>query len=331
MSEVAAPTPQAATAPAESTAAQEAAIDFSKMTGAEAKAYVEAQKSKKQQTQSPQAEARKQAEEKLGARKEVESPEQKAAEEKRQEEIRKYKVKVLGEEREVDENELKRGYSHQQAANKVYQEGQKLKKQAEEFLSMLKDPEKFYEVAQKLGHDPRGLSEGYLVKKLEEEMLDPKERELREYKAKWEAVEKEREKVLINKYKADFEQQFISALEKMPDVVADKETVGRMAGYIKRAADIGFKMTPEEAAILVKQDEERKIRPRVSSLDGDALIKFLGEDVVNKIRKYDTSRLKDPEKMLRVVDSQPSREPRERRSQASKRMTPAEWREYNRR
>lgn len=330
MSEVTTSTPQATQAPVEA-APIEPAVDFSKMTGIEAKAYVEAQKAKKQQAQSPATDARKAAEERFGARKEEESLEQKQAEEKRQEEIRKYRVKVLGEEREVDENELKRGYSHQQAANKVYQEGQKLKKQAEEFLNMLKDPEKFYEVAQKLGHDPRNLSERYLVKKLEEEMLDPKERELRDYKAKWEAVERERQEILTNKYKADFEKQFISALEKMPDVVADKETVGRMAGYIKRAADIGFKMTPEEAAILVKQDEEKKIRPRVSALDGDALIKFLGEDVVNKIRKYDTSRLKDPERMLKVSDHADSPIKRERNQQKVKRMTPAEWREFNRR
>ena len=68
---------------------------------------------------------------------------------------KKWKVKVDGSELEVDEQELLRGYSHQRAANKLLQEGRAAKKQAEEFLALMKDPEQVYEVVKRLGHDPR--------------------------------------------------------------------------------------------------------------------------------------------------------------------------------
>lgn len=334
MSEVAtsAPSTEAATtAQPQTPSAPE--IDFSKMTGAEAKAYVEAQKSKASGKQSASSEVAKSVQSSFNQKKE-QSPEDKAEEKRVQEEIRKYKVKVSGQEVEVDEKELLRGYSHQQAANKLYQEAQKTKKQAEEFVSMLKDPEKFYEVAAKLGHDPRNLSESYLVKKLEEEMLDPKERELREYKAKWEGVEKEKQRVLEAKYAKDYNDQFVQALQET-EVLASKETVAEMATYIRNAAKIGFKMTPKEAAMLVKEDHEKRehayTRSRLSSLEGDALIKFLGEDVANKLRQYDVSKLKNPEGTLKTpsFDQQVTRKRDD--DGGNKRMTPAEWRAYNRR
>lgn len=226
------------------------------------------------------------------------------------EEIRKYKVKVMGEEREVDEKELIRGYSHQQAANKAMQEGLKSKKQAEEFINMLRDEGRLFEVLEKIGHNPRSLAEKYLAQQIEEELMDPKDRELKYTKAQLAAFEKEKEdyaksqeeakiKEISSKYAKEYTEQFTQALEseKLP---AKKETIQEMAKYIKRATEIGFKMTASEAAKLVKEDILTRQKALVGDLDGDALISYFGEDVANKIRKWDTSRVKTPEANLKT-------------------------------
>jgi hypothetical protein len=253
--------------------------------------------------------------------------------------IRKYKVKINGAESEVDEKELIRGYSHQQAANKAMQEGLKSKKQAEEFISMLKDEGRLFEVLEKIGHNPRSLAEKYLAAQIEEELMDPREKELKYTKAENEAFKKkeadaikraedEKIKEISSKYAKEYTESFTTALEgeKLP---AKKETIQEMAKYIKRATEIGFKMTAQEAAKLVKEDIITRQKSLVGDLDGDALINYFGEDVANKIRKWDTSRVKTPEQNLKTPEPSYERKPSDR-NKPTKRMTPDEWRNFNR-
>lgn len=254
-----------------------------------------------------------------------------------QEAIRKHKLKVDGEEIEVDEEELKRGYSHQRAANKILQEGKLARKQAEEFISMMKDPEKFYDTAKKLGHDPRLLSEKYLASQLEDELMDPRDKELRDAKTKLkqiedmermqkEQVEKQRNEALKAKFAKDYSDQFVAALQES-GLPPTKPMVAEMAKYIARSAEIGFKMTAAEAAQLVKEDVQQSYQRLVGGLEGDTLLKLLGEDVANKLRKADTSRLKNPEANLRTPEQQGERKVR---SESNRPMTRAEWRAHTR-
>lgn len=255
-----------------------------------------------------------------------------------QEAMRKYKVKVDGQELEVEEQELIRGYGHQKAANKALQEGRAYRKQAEEFISMMKDPEKLFDVIQKLGHDPRNLSEKYLSRVLEDELMDPREKELRDTKAKLkqiedmermqrEAVEKKRNEALKAQYSQQYETQFVEALQ-TTGLPPTKPMVAEMAKYIGRAAQLGFKMTATEAAHLVREDIQRAHMALIGDSDGDTLIKLLGEDVANKVRKWDTSRVRTPEQNLRTPQEQG--EPNQRSRSTGKRMSPREWREFNR-
>jgi hypothetical protein len=256
------------------------------------------------------------------------------------EEIRKFKVKVKGQEVEVDENELKRGYSHQQAANKEMQEAKRMKSEAQSIIDMLKDEGKLMEAVRQLGHDPRGLSEKYLASIIEEELLDPKEREFRQTKEKLKQYEegekrqKEAEQQRIHKemerkFSEDYTKQFTDVLDKA-DLPVTKETIGKMAFYIKKAAEIDkYAMTAEEAAILVRDDFQKTYRSVVASADGEKLLKLLGEDVAAKIRKYDTSKVKDPNQFLKTPENQQLHDRKPRAS--NKPMTQKEWRDFNRR
>lgn len=302
--------------------------DLSKMTGAEAKAYVESQKAKKD----PVKEAVKEVVVKKASKKEEAAPAPEA-----KEPPRKHKVTIDGKEEEIDEIELKRGYGHQKAANKILQEGVAARKQAEEFIAMMKDPKTFFDVASKLGHDARKLSEEFLASKLEEELMDPRDRELKATKAKLkeledmdkkqkEAVEAQRHETLKKKFALDYSNQFIEAL-KETQIPSSKEMVQEMAKYVHRAAKLGFKMTAKEAASLVKEDLETKIQKVVRESDIETLLRIIGDQTMNKLREHDVSKLKSPESYLKTPEVQG--EPREKKN-PNRRMTREEWRAFNR-
>lgn len=251
----------------------------------------------------------------------------------------KRKLKIDNE--EVDEDEVLKVYkarrSHQQAANKELQEGKKAKKQAEEFLTMMKDKQRLFDAIKQLGHDPRQLSEQYLAEVLTEEMMDPKEKELRDTRKRLQSYEenekkekerqaKEAEEKLKAKYADDYSKEFIEAL-KSTDLPATKEMVGQMAAYIARAAAIKFPMTAAEAAKLVQQDEDARVERRLANATPEQIVKILKEEGIAKVRGYDTARLKDPNAGLRTPTDQA--ESRSRR-EPIKRMTPQQWREFKR-
>ncbi len=250
--------------------------------------------------------------------------------------MRKYKLKVDGEEVEVDEEELKRGYTHQRAANKKMQEGLRAKKQAEEFVRMMKDKGQLFEAIKKLGHDPRKLAEEYLITQLEDEMMDPKDKELKTYKtqleqfqakekAAKEAQEKEAHEKLKAKYAEDYNKEFIEAL-KSTNLPPTKVMVAEMAKYIARAAAIQMPMTALEAAKLVQEDLDLFDKHRLQNADAEYLVKMLGEEGLNKVRTYDVSRLKDPAANLKTPQDQGEVT---KRREHSKRMSPDEWRRFN--
>lgn len=243
---------------------------------------------------------------------------------------------------EVDEDEVIKVYKerkgHQRAANKELQEGRAARKQAEEFLSMMKDKGKLFDVLKKMGHDPRQLSEEYLTEILKQEMMDPKERELMETRNKLTTYEERDKKAaeqakvrkdleVQQKLSEEYSKQFIAALEesKLPPT---KRMVGEMAGYMRRAAEIKMKMTPQEAAKLVQQDEEARLAHRLQHASPEELVQMLKEDGLKKIRGYDTSRLKDPNAQLKTPVEQGEIT---RKRDTSTQMTHQQWRDFNRR
>lgn len=243
---------------------------------------------------------------------------------------------------EVDEEEVFKTYrarkEHQRAANKSMQEGLKAKRQAEEFISMMKDKGALFDTIKKLGHDPRKLAEEYLAEALQDEMADPRDRELKEYKSKLKAYEDEKKKLqeetdkklkddMKAKFSEDYSKQFVEAL-KTSGLPPTKAMVAEMAKYIKRAAEVNFEMTAVEAAKMVKEDMEKAYQNLYGEADAETLVRLLGDQGLQKVRTFDTSRLKDPSANLKTPETQG--EPNRQRGSRQKRMTTEQWREFNR-
>lgn len=262
-----------------------------------------------------------------------------------QEAMRKFKVKVDDKELEVDEAELLKGYTHGKAAAKRFQEGSRAKAQAEQFINLMKegqkDPAKLQDVLYKMGYTRqqiREISEKFLAAEIEEDLMDPKDKELKTYKQKLAAYEAEKNKQsedakqqeqdrLKAKYAKEYSEAFVEALKKS-GLPQTKPMVAAMAGYIKRAAEIGYKINAEEAAKLVREDEVNRLRAITGGSEAEVLANLLGEDTLQKIRAYDTQRVKDPNSQLNTPKDQADEVRRKR--DGAQRMTQAEWRAFNR-
>ncbi len=255
-----------------------------------------------------------------------------------QEAMRKFKFKGDdGAEVEVDEAEVLKTYQerkkHQSVASRELNEGRQAKKQAEEFVKMMKDKKTFFEVASKLGHDPRLLAEEFLAEKIQYELMDPKDREILEKSQKLSAYEeKERlaqeakdnevKEKLRAHYAKKFEGEFVEALKETA-IPQNKDSVARMADYISKAARAKIPMTAKEAAILVQQDLKAIKSSVYKDATAEQLVEMLGEDGLQKLRAYDVSRLKDPMSAVRTPQQQiDSTKPRDR---STGRYTPKQW------
>ncbi len=316
--------------PSESTQASEKTDSSAPMeglppnpTGEQAKAYVEAQKAKNRSLEkSPPREEKKEKKEDT-PRNPDDAPEP----------VKKYKVPVDGKEMEVDEKELIRGYSHQKAANKALQEAKRARSEAEQIIRDLRDETKLPSILEKLGIKTRDFSEKFLVSQLEEELMDPRDKELRDAKRRLQQIdemelnqkkmiEQQRNEDLKKQYADEYTQQFVKALQET-NLPPTKPMVAEMARYIRQSAKIGFKMTAQEAAKLVKEDMLENQRRLIGDSDGEDLMKILPPDVANKIRQFDISKIKNPEQYLRTPEQQG--EKRKVNGSNNGRMTNKEW------
>jgi len=206
---------------------------------------------------------------------------------------RMYKVMVDGQEMEVDENELRRGYAHNKAASKRMEEAAMSRKEAEQVLRIFKENPK--EAFKLLGRDARQFAEQVINDELQEAMLSPQERELREYKNKVQAYETERRNAQeqyereqmeadINRHAETIQADIIGVLESA-GLPKTERTVGRIIYYMQSALQAGYNVSPKDVVDQVKEDYRHDINSLLGGLPEEVLEAFLGNDLVRKVAK----------------------------------------------
>ena len=84
----------------------------------------------------------------------------------------------------------------------------------------------------------------------------------------------------------------------------------------------GYDLSAGDVAELVKQDYINEQKALFGSLDGEMLLKLLGEDVANKIRKHDVSKIKNIEKQV----ARPAQTQQQEKAKVpSKKISKDEW------
>jgi len=218
-------------------------------------------------------------------------------------------VKINDKEELVDDDELIRTYSKSKAGEDKFREAAELKKQMDAFHEALRNDPISLLNDKRLPIQRKELAEKWLLEALEEEMQDPrdrelktKEQELKAYKDK-EAALKKAEDDKIHEGKRELKRQeisklFSSALDKTPlskDPATAQGAIRDMAMYMRIAKEQGIEVGADELAAHVNDRHYKSMHALANQLDGNDLINFLGKDVLAKIRKADLAAIKTRE------------------------------------
>lgn len=226
------------------------------------------------------------------------------------------KVKVNGKEHVVDEDTVFREYQKYQAANELFQQANMSKKQVTDFVRALQEnPDEVLRNPQ-LGINKRELAEKWLREEIEAELVDPKDRRLKEleeenngYKSKEEEKRQAKEQEEHQARVTEYRQQISTDLERAMEATVlkkDEATLREMASVMRMAIEQGIEVTPEEIARHVETKKLNNFIQVAQRLDGDQLLEFLGKDVTNKIRKADLAKLRGPAKEEAPLAPKPS-------------------------
>jgi len=242
---------------------------------------------------------------------------------------RLYKVMVDGQEMDVDEEELKRGYAHSRAAAKRMEEASKARKEAAEVLKILKEDPAY--AMKQLGLNPRQFAEMVINEELQEALLSPQEKELRTYKQQLEqyqraereareTYEREQRETEMNRYTQQIQTEIIDVLG-TSGLPATERTIGRIAYYMQAALQAGFdNVKPGDVIDHVKKDYQFELKQMLGGLSEDQIEAFLEADVVRKIAKSTVKKVPPVKTVPRSVNAN-----REERREEKKFKSPKDF------
>lgn len=166
--------------------------------------------------------------------------------------------------------------------------------QAESILQMLQtDYKGFVKQCKVAGVDPQKLATDILYEQIRLNSLSPEQRKLEEYEAQEaerlaeaKAKEEESKKAEIDTKTREWQQKFEGDLQK---ALAEKKlpmsrlTLALTAQYIDGGLAQKKEYTVEQVLPFVMRDLQNIHRSTMGSLEGDALLEYLGEDISNKV------------------------------------------------
>lgn len=214
----------------------------------------------------------------------------------------------------VDEDTVKRDLKKWRGADGKFREASEMRREHEEFL---KDPENYLN-NRKLPLDKRKIAEKWLRESIEEELMDPREREYRakeqelsSYKQREEQAKAEQEQKQQDAFRSERREilaktlgdaMALSPLSKDPEVAS--ETLREMAMYMRICREQGHSPDAKEIAEHVQGRRLKSYGAVANQMEGDELISFLGEAIVSKMRKADLARLRAEREKPDTVQSQ---------------------------
>lgn len=230
-----------------------------------------------------------------------------------------YMVVVDGVEVEVDEDTLRKGYTHGAAANKRMSDASNMRKEAEEVIKFFKSNPR--EAFAKLGLDAKQFAEQLIYDDLNESLMDPKDRELRDYKKKVDSYESTRRKQDEESANAQMEAEIAAQSEAIQTEIIDtltsaglpqtERTVGRIAYYMQSALHAGFDVTPKDVIEQVRQDYVHDFKQFMGGMTESQIEMFLGNDMVKKMAKTTVKQAKGFESPVsRSVNANISKSPK---------------------
>ena len=211
-----------------------------------------------------------------------------------------YKVMLDGVESEVDLDELRNGYQASKVSQARFQDSSKMKQEAQAALKLLAENPR--EVLKQLGLNPRQVAEAMLSTELEELTMDPKDRELRDLRSRFEKQQKDEQEAKSKYEKEQEEAQTTKHLEsitnEMLEVLQENGfepspySADRFRYYMQAALDAGHIVRPKDCVEYVVKDIKAEIRAMIGNKDLSKVYDIFGEDLVKKIAKATVQKTK---------------------------------------
>lgn len=215
-----------------------------------------------------------------------------------------YDVVVNGKTHQMTLDQMRSAASMSYAAQQRFEEASKMRKDYETFKSSAQKD--LIQALRAEGFNNEQIREQmerwYTETYIEPETLTPEQRKLKEYESqlkkyqeqeaqKLAEQQKQQEEELTSKQREYLTGQIVTALEKS-GLPKTKFIASRMAFYMRENLLQGWEAPMDVIVQQVKQERQALMSGEVGGLEGEALIQYLGEDIVDKIRKHDLMQLR---------------------------------------
>jgi len=224
-------------------------------------------------------------------------------------------VKVLGEEKRIPYDELIAGYQKAEAADKKFresaeqnknfsrlqQENQELRASTEALLKQLKEDPFGVLSHESLGLDVDQMLYDKMNEKMEYEEMDEYERENLELRQRLERYEQQEKKIQEEKTKSESmarQEQYASTIKaalQQAGIAPTPDTIRLAASHLYHSAEqTGYPtITWKEMVERTKGSLKEQASAVYGTLPPEQLAEYLGDDVVQKIRKHDIQKVKN--------------------------------------
>lgn len=238
---------------------------------------------------------------------------QEGEEKEGEEEPKTFKLTINGHEEELTLEQLQSLAQKAGGADQKFMEAAKERKRIEGVLEKLKSSP--FEVLQKLGLDPKDISEKYLTEIYTKESLPEEQRKLLEMQEQVKKLEKEKtdiqkaeqEKLVsmeAEKQREKYDYEISTALEKTT-LPKTPNTIARVANYLLQGLQEGIDVPVDKAVALVEEDFKTESKSLYENMEAEKLAKVLGPDLIKKLKGYDLSQINTPEDKNRVKQAIP--------------------------
>lgn len=224
------------------------------------------------------------------------------------------KLKFKGKEETVDDlDQLARWAQMGRGATEVFEQAKKLREEAEAKASRLEKlkggslEDRLALLTETLGDEEAALQfmeEALFQKRIAPQQLSPEQRQLQEMQRKLQSYEAEKAQAAKAKQEAELEAQAEAIAQQYAKTAADvmaklgwgpelaPVVLREMMPYAEQALEAGLDPVSEDIMGMYMQDQQQKLSNFAKQLKGEQLLRFLGEDIANEIRKADLARLR---------------------------------------
>jgi len=223
-------------------------------------------------------------------------------------------LKFKGKVEKVDDlDQLAKWAQMGRGATEVFEQAKRMREEAEAKASRLDKlkggswEDRLSLLTETLGDEEAALQfmeEALYAKRVAPQQLTPEQRKLQEYERKLAAYEQEKTQTAKAQQEAQLEAQAEEIANQYAKTAAEVMAklgwgaelaplvLREMLPYAEQALEAGLEPVSEDILTMFMEDQQSKLGNFARQLEGEALLRFLGDEVANKVRRADLARLR---------------------------------------